>query len=157
MLELARMAGFFAAHGIWSVAEGGPLIPLLGYEDAVGSRGMVRFVADRDIADATLSAQAALRENTRGHRRAVLVHDGYAHLPTGRTDALVVEAVDHGGAGHTLKVAVPYRPEPFAVHRPEFLAVGGGDRDGVAAAFFAGVDSHEPAAACWNAHVDESV
>jgi hypothetical protein len=48
-----------------------------------------------------------------------------------------------------------------AVYRPKFLKVPGryeSDQSELAAAFFAGVDSHEQAAAVWGAHlVDRSV
>lgn len=49
MQQTARLAGFFAAHGIWSVADGATLIPMIGYEQAGGERKMVRF-ANEDIA-----------------------------------------------------------------------------------------------------------
>jgi hypothetical protein len=62
-----------------------------------------------------------------------------------------------------MKMAVPYRPESapegFAVYRPKFIEVIGVDKPDYAAlgeAFFAGVDSHEPAAAVWNAHLDQT-
>src|SRR5262249_6500781 len=34
MYEIARMAGFYAAHGVWSVSDGETLNPLLGYVHA---------------------------------------------------------------------------------------------------------------------------
>ncbi|GAA4630411.1 hypothetical protein GCM10023196_055670 [Actinoallomurus vinaceus] len=60
-------------------------------------------------------------------------------------------------------MAIPYRPQPqgFAVYRPKFLEVPGryeSDQSGLAESFFAGVDSHEQAAAVWDAHlIDQSV
>ncbi|MCP9969071.1 hypothetical protein [Actinomadura madurae] len=62
-------------------------------------------------------------------------------------------------------MAVPYRPQTspqgFAVYRPKFIDVTGVEEPDYAAladAFFAGVDSHERAAAVWNEHLlDESV
>jgi hypothetical protein len=63
-----------------------------------------------------------------------------------------------------MKVAVPYRPrsapQGFAVYRPKFINVAGADEldyAALAAAFFAGVDSHEQAAAVWNAHLDQTL
>lgn len=163
MQETARLAGFFAAHGIWSVAEGATLVPLLGYERASGDRGMDRFAAG-DLAVGAQAGQEALRTNPRAAARAVLVVDAYLHLEAGRTDALIVDAVEYGPAGRSLKVAVPYRPQSgpqgFAVHRPKFLELVGVDRADYSAlseAFFAGVDDHEPAAAVWNAHQDPSI
>lgn len=162
MDETARLAGFFAAHGIWSVSDGETLVPLLGYEQADGSRGMDRFVRD-DVGDAARAGQDALQGNRHGSIRAVLVVDAYLHLDSGRTDALIVDAVDYA-SGQSLKVAVPYRPQRspngFAVHRPKFVEVIGGDEPGQRAlvdAFFAGVDAHEKAAAVWNQHLDQTL
>ncbi len=163
MLETARLAGFFAAHGIWSVSDGATLIPLLRYEHANGDRGMDRFALD-DVGDGARAGQDALQANRRGSARAVLVVDAYLHLDSGRTDALIVEAVEYGPARWSMKMAVPYRPKPspqgFAVHRPKFIQVIGVNEPDYAAladAFFAGVDSHEAAAAVWSAHLDPSV
>lgn len=163
MRETARLAGYFAAHGIWSVFDGGTLVPLLGYEQADGSRGMDRFVFD-DIAAAAQAGQDALEANRRGSARAVLVIDAYVQLGMGRTDALIAEAVEYGPARQWVKTAVPYRPRSapggFAVYRPKFIEVIGVNEPDYAAladAFFAGVDSHEQAAAVWNAHLDQTI
>jgi hypothetical protein len=138
------------------------LTPLLGYEQADGSRGMDRFVAD-DLGESAQRGQGALQNNEHESARAVLVVDGYVHLDTGRTDALIVEAVDYV-CSQSFKVAVPYRPRQsstgFAVHRPKFLDVAGvqaPDYVALAQAFFAGVDSHEEAAVIWNDHLDETI
>jgi hypothetical protein len=47
MEAVAEHAGFFAAHGIWCVSDGGPLIPMLAFERPGGKREMIRFVMDR--------------------------------------------------------------------------------------------------------------
>jgi hypothetical protein len=161
MSDLGRLAGFFAAHGVWSVSDGATLIPLLGYEQASGERGMSRF-ATNDLGAAAQAGRDALEANANAAVRAVLVVDGYVHLEVGRIDALIVEAVEYGPQRRSVTVAVPYRPlaSPggFAVHRPKFLS--GVDRQEASAlgeAFFAGVDSHERAAPVWSAHLDESV
>jgi hypothetical protein len=163
MQATARLAGFFAAHGIWSVSDGGPLIPLVGYEDADGSRGMDRLVVD-DSAAAARVGQEALQAKQHGSVRAVLVIDAYVNLATGRTDALILDAVEFGPTDRSLKMAIPYRPQAgplgFAVHRPKFIKVMGVDEPDYAAlgdAFFAGVDSHEKAATIWNTHLDPSI
>ena len=46
MEQAIRLAGFFAAHGVWCVADGEALIPLYAYEDAQGGRKMIRYDAD---------------------------------------------------------------------------------------------------------------
>ncbi|MCP9952303.1 hypothetical protein [Actinomadura madurae] len=164
MHEIARMAGFYAAHGVWSVADGETLIPMLGYVDADGGQGMDRLVFD-DVGDAARAGQAALEEGRDGRVRAALVVDAYLHLDRGRVDALIVDAVEYGAERRAIKMAVPYRPQTspqgFAVYRPKFIDVTGVEEPDYAAladAFFAGVDSHERAAAVWNEHLlDESV
>ncbi|MEV0436971.1 hypothetical protein [Nocardia sp. NPDC050413] len=96
---------------------------------------------------------------------AALVVDAFLRLPSGRTDALVIEAIDYGPRRRSIEMAVPYRPhtseQGFAVYRLKFVETSGidaPDYDAIADAFFIGVDSHEQAAAVWNAHlVDESV
>ena len=163
MLDTARLAGFFAAHGIWGVSDGATLIPMLGYEQPNGERGMDRFVMP-DVGDGANAGLEALRRNEHLATRAVLVVDGYVHLESGKTDSLIVEAVRYGDLGSWMKVAIPYRPQPsplgFAVHRPKFLQVAGVDPSEYQAlgdAFFEGVDSHEAAAEVWNAHYDPSL
>jgi hypothetical protein len=163
MSDLGRLAGFFAAHGVWSVSDGATLIPLLGYEQASGERGMSRFATD-DLGAAAQAGRDALEANAIGALRAVLVVDGYVHLEVGRIDALIVEAVEYGPQRRSVTMAVPYRPQAspggFAVHRPKFLQLSGVDRQEAPAlgeAFFAGVDSHERAAPVWNSHLDESL
>jgi hypothetical protein len=164
MREIARMAGFYAAHGVWSVADGETLIPMLGYVGADGGQGMDRLVFD-DVADAARAGKAALEEGRDGRVRAALVVDAFLHLDRGKVDALIVDAVEYGPVRRSLKMAVPYRPQSssqgFAVFRPKFIEVAGVDEPDYAAladAFFSGVDSHERAAAVWNEHLlDESV
>lgn len=163
MQETARLAGFFAAHGIWSVSDGATLIPLLGYEHGSGDRGMDRFALG-DVGAGAQAGQDALQANRPGAVRAVLVVDGYLHLPTGRTDALIVDAVEYGPSRRSFKMGVPYSPRSsrrgFAVHRPKFIQVVGVNKQDyptLADAFFAGVDSHERAAPVWDAHLDPSI
>ncbi|GAA2097270.1 hypothetical protein [Actinomadura alba] len=163
MYEIAKMAGFYAAHGVWSVSDGETLIPMLGYAHVDGGQGMDRLAFD-DVGDAARAGQEALEAGRDGWVRAALVVDAYLHLDAGRIDALIVDAVEYLPAPRSMKMAIPYRPQPstqgFAVYRPKFIEVTGVDEPDYAAladSFFSGVDSHEPAAAVWNAHlVDES-
>ncbi|MEU8803898.1 hypothetical protein [Spirillospora sp. NPDC048819] len=163
MYEIARMAGFYGAHGVWSVSGGETLVPMLGYGHPDGSQGMERLVSD-DIAVGAKAGQDALETGRPDWVRAVLIIDAYLHLEAGKTDALIVDAVEYLPTRRSLKMAIPYRPQPtaqgFAVYRPKFLEVTGIDEPDIAAladSFFSGVDSHEQAAAVWNAHLlDES-
>lgn len=162
MIETAALAGFFAAHGVWSVSEGETLIPLIGYEQPDGERGMDRYMLD-DVGESARAAQEALDANEHGATRAVLVADAYLTMDWGRTDALIVRAVEHGLTPGSLELAVPYAPPtdttPFTVYRLQIIEVTGfadQDYDTLAEAFFAGVDSHEQAAEIWNTHLDQS-
>lgn len=164
MNAIAKLSGFFAAHGIWGVSDGDTLIPMLGYEDTQGKGGMERIVTE-DVAEAVEMGRGTLREGREGWARAVLVFDGYLRRDEGRTDALFVDAVEYLPQRQSMMMAVPYRPPAasngFAVYRPKFMevpAAGEADLAGLAESFFAGVDSHEHGAAVWNAHLlDESV
>ncbi|MGP4026278.1 hypothetical protein [Actinomadura sp. 3N407] len=163
MYETAKMAGFYGAHGVWSVSGGETLVPMLAYGHPDGGQHMDRLVFD-DIADGAKAGQDALETGRPDWVRAVLIIDAYLHLDSGKTDALIVDAVEYLPARRSLKMAIPYRPQSspqgFAVYRPKFLevtGVGEPDHAALADSFFSGVDSHEKAAAVWNAHLlDES-
>jgi hypothetical protein len=159
----ASLAGFFAAHAIWCVSDGGPLIPILATEFDDGQRQSIRF-GDEEIAIGAKMAQLWLESNHFNAQRAVSIVDGYVTLPTGRTDALLLEMRDYGEREHSFSMVIPYRPmdhpDGFAVFRPKFAAFLGarGDEDlqAAVAAFFAGVDLHEEGAKVWNAAIDQS-
>ncbi|MDT7789912.1 MAG: hypothetical protein QOF58_8331 [Pseudonocardiales bacterium] len=160
MIETARLAGFFAAHGVWCVSEGETLIPLLGYQHADGEYGMDRLMFD-DFAEGARAGQDALADGDPSWVGAVLVADGYIHLEQGRTDALIIEAVDYGPYRQSMQVAVPYRPAEhgFAVHKPKFMDIDCDDPNlgPLGEAFFVGAASHTEANAVWEAHLDESI
>jgi hypothetical protein len=59
MYEIAKMAGFYAAHGVWSVSDGETLIPMLGYVHAEGGQGMDRLAFD-DVGEAARVGQETL-------------------------------------------------------------------------------------------------
>ena len=155
------MAGFYAAHAVWSVSDGEVLMPLYGYEKPDGQRGLDRFPGDLQAGAA--SVQAALRDNPHGAVHGVAVLDAFIDLPDGRSDALIVDARGYPPEEFQLRMAIPYRPLDsaggFAVHRPKFLGVTGAAQEQfqqVAEAFFQGVDAHEKAGPVWAAHLDES-
>jgi hypothetical protein len=161
MLKTAELAGFFAAHAVWSVSEGETLTPILAFETADGERRLQRLVTD-ELQEAVEEGQRWLAENPPSASRAVLVFDAFVTLEDGRSDALVVEAHDYGRRKASFTVALPYRPahrsEGFAVHRPKFLEIEGPEQDieKLVEAFFRGVDQHQKGAAVWNSHLDES-
>lgn len=163
MDENAHLAGFFAAHGIWSICDGAQLTPILGHQNADGSFGLDRFSAD-DLTSGARAGYDALQGNRPGAVRAVLVVDGYAQLDSGRLDALIIDAVEYGEPRCWLKIVVPYRrhsdPRGFAVHRPKFVEVVGSgkpDYKALGGAFFAGVEAHELASLVWGERLDSSI
>ena len=163
MERAAELAGFFAAHGIWCVADGETLVPMLAQESASEERNMLRFAAE-SLEDGVSQAQAHLQSNPDQSDRAALVYDGYITLPTGRTDALYVVIRSYVAPVATLTMAVPYRnadaPNGFAVHRPKFIEWQGEsdpDYQALGQAFFRGVDSHGEASIFWAEHSDDSV
>ncbi|WP_067985307.1 hypothetical protein [Nocardia caishijiensis] len=140
------------------------LVPLIGYVGSDGAKGIVRFGFD-DVGEAAQFGAEELRAGRPGWVHAALVVDAFLRLPSGRVDALIIDAVEYGPHRRSLKMAVPYRPhtspQGFAVYRPKFIETSGFDAPdyhAMADVFFSGVDSHEEAAAVWNAHlVDQSV
>lgn len=158
------MAGFIAAHGIWSVSDGETLIPLVCQEEQDGQRVVNRVMLD-DVGDGARAAQEMVALNEAGARRAVSVVDTYLHLPSGRVDALLVTAVEYEPVRRSVEIAVPYQPadgdQEFAVYRLKLMDLDGvdeADQDELVDAFFDGVESHGEAAPVWQqASVDASV
>jgi hypothetical protein len=157
-----QLAGFFAAHGIWCVVDGGPLVPLVGFETADGKRQMTRFAAPR-VEQGVQAGLDWLSQNPKSALRAAFVYDGFVTLSTGKLDALLVEIRDYGPPCRSLKMAVPYRPatesRSFAVYRTKFLTtdISKPDLELLSAAFFRGVESHEKAAPVWSKWFDEQL
>ena len=157
MIELARQAGFLAAHAVWCVSDGEPLVPLVG--EARGQEHEVRRFAAETLEEGVAQAQAELAGTDSD--RAVLIYDGYLTIGENRLDSLILEAKT--SAGGRLQMAVPYRPldsdAGFAVYKPKFLALEGHEPDWeeLGSAFFDGVHQHEKGAAVWNEHLDESL
>jgi hypothetical protein len=158
MEQTAHLAGFIAAHAIWSVSDGAILIPMLGSVSADAKQMLERLVMD-DAQQAVDHGRKQLAENARQAVHAAFAFDGYITLADGKTDAIFVEARGYGsGDPLEFNIAIPYRnaANGFAVYRPKVLALPKGDQKTLLEAFWAGVDSHEEAAAVWSAHLDQS-
>jgi hypothetical protein len=89
MERALKLAGFFAAHAVWSISDGATLIPLVAFEKEDGKRNLVRFDSDPLLA-AVGAAENAFKRNKKGARRAVMVLDGRITLPAGKVEALIV-------------------------------------------------------------------
>ncbi|MHB8879029.1 MAG: tellurite resistance TerB family protein [Myxococcaceae bacterium] len=96
----AELAGSFAAHALWSIADGGPLVPLVA-EAAKGQvEKLIRF-ADSDLSVSVKAAQTQFEQNPGRAERAVLVVDGFVTINGVRKDALLVTFADHLGGAPT--------------------------------------------------------
>jgi hypothetical protein len=158
----AALAGYFVAHGLWSVSDGAPVIPMVAHEGHAG-RGYQRFLGDGPGV-AAQRAETWISENPDGVSRAVMVVDGYAELDGVRRDALIALVVEYGPPRRSLHIVLPYRRKDdvggFAVHSPRFGGAEGLDAvdlEALGQAFFAGVGAHSAASEIWTDHLDESV
>lgn len=160
MQDTALLAGYFAAHAIWSVAEGETLVPLLGFSKFAGMREMTRLEGD-DPGESVRNAHRWMQENPDDVRCAVLVYDGYVTQPSGeKTDALIIEARQYGDRSGGFAMTVPYRNAAaeggFLIRRPtvESLAIPELDVEHLSMDFFRGVNEHRKAAPIWAKHFD---
>ncbi|CAM2066946.1 hypothetical protein SCOR_16330 [Sulfidibacter corallicola] len=158
MKDAARLAGFFGAHAIWSVHEGGALFPTLAYADSAGKMG-TETLEEEDEEKAVRRGRTKLANGAEGIARAVLVYDGTIDLDGEKTDALFLEARTYGEDAVAFMMAVPYRraeaPGGFAVFRPKFLAIEGieeKDLGMLSHAFFEGVENHDDGSVVWRAY-----
>jgi hypothetical protein len=161
VIEVWLLAGFFAAHAVWSVEDGETLVPIYAYYKD-GQRHMERVEADR-LEDAVRIGQEALVANTVNATSAVLVYDGFLTLDGRRSDALFVELRAYGANTVEARLAIPYRPHsdatPFTVYRPKLIALPDDLRERAGEfleVFWKGVDSHQQGSKSWNAHIDQS-
>jgi hypothetical protein len=126
MNEMARLAGFLAAHAIWFVSQGKSLTtPLLVVE---GEGDSMRFVQveGRSSEKAVAKAERLLEKPAPGALRAVMAFEAYLNLPPGKADAIFLHARQYVPEAQEIYVAVPFRTPKsrggFAVFRPKFIA-----------------------------------
>jgi hypothetical protein len=148
------LAGYTAAHAVWSISDGSILIPILAYQARDGETEMGRLAAE-SVEQGVQAGMMWLEQNPEAVVRAVLIYDGYLDFDLGRMDAMFIEGRDYAAAGVTFRMAVPYRhaesKEGFAVYSPRFLSSGGEDLNAeeFVAAFFQGIAEHEQGSALW--------
>ncbi len=163
MITAARLAGFFAAHAIWSVSDGGSLIPMLAYTGGESDeRKMERLVAEQDVASVEMGKER-LATNRMDASDAVLLYNAHIGLQEGKFDAVIVEMRAYFSPDSEAVLAIPYTRTDsgaFHVHKPKLLDWENCDDFDIDAAmeqFFAGVDEHAEGAKVWSAALDESV
>jgi len=160
MFASAVLAGFFAAHAVWSVSDGETLVPIYAYIDASGDRHLERLVADT-LEGSVDVGRKWLSENPHHALCAVWIFDGFIPLVDGKTDALILEIANYGDAAASVTMAVPYVTQStqtaFKVYRPKVIKFPAGQNaQGFIEAFWKGVDEHKQGAEVWASHLDQS-
>jgi hypothetical protein len=155
----ALLAGFFAAHAVWSVSDGEALVPIYAYVDASGQRTLERL-ASESLQASVDSGKALLEKNPHKAQCAVLIYDGYVTLSGHKQDALILVVRDYSSSRSVL-LAIPYSPKTgttaFTVFRPKILQFPAADSaQEFIEAFWRGVEEHKRGFAVWNAHIDQS-
>ncbi|APV48615.1 hypothetical protein BWI17_02295 [Betaproteobacteria bacterium GR16-43] len=154
-----RQAGFMAAHGAFMVAEGGLLSPvLLQPQPGTEKHVLVDFMMYGDGNAANERGQSVLEENPDNLPYQVFLYEGWANLPEGRLDAIVVDLRAYKKPKFTMTVVVPFSPakseKGFKVHSPRLsdCSAAGSLAPEIAIAFFEGIDSNN--ALKWNDHFE---
>jgi hypothetical protein len=161
MKDTATLAGFIAAHAIWSIADGETLVPILAFTKSDHTREMTRLEGS-DLTAAVQDGRRWLAGNPDQVQRAVLVYDGYASAQSGqKTDALIIETRTYGETPGEFTMTLPYRSPRhhlgLAIYRPAFVVLADGDQlKSLSDAFFKGVNQHREAAPVWKKHFDPS-
>jgi len=161
LITALELAGFFAAHAIWSVSHGETLIPMLVYTSADGERTMERLVHD-DLEAAVAYGREKLQLNGMDAEDAVLLYDGRIPIGREKVDAIILEVRAYFSPGSEAIIAVPYTPKisgRFRVHKPKLVAwfkCEDFDVNEALRAFFDGVAKHKKGAKIWSDSLDES-
>jgi hypothetical protein len=162
MITASRLAGFFAAHAIWTVSDAGTFSPMLACTTADGKRNMLRLVSNGQESAVVEQGKDMLRLNPMDATDAVLLFDGRIRLGEEKIDAVIIEIRAYFSPDSEAVLAVPYTPKAsgkFRVHKPKLLTWNNCDDFDMQAAvqsFFQGVDEHEKGARIWNDARDES-
>jgi hypothetical protein len=161
MISAAKLAGFFAAHAIWSVSEAATFNPMLAYTTDDGKRQMERLIAD-DAPEAVEFGKRKIAENEMDANDAVLLFDGRIPVGTEKLDAVIIELKAYFSPDSEAVIAIPYTPHSsgeFRVHKPKLLVwenCAEFDMEQAIQSFFEGVEEHKEGAAIWNEYLDES-
>lgn len=162
MLKAATLAGFIAAHAVWSVSDGETLIPIYAYQDRLGERSIERIITDR-LEEAVELGKNKLEANTADASAGVLIYDARIMISNEKIDSLIIEFRSYGEQPGNVTLAIPYTPKSehsdFAVHRLKLVDASEHLEDEIVEileAFFGGVDEHEKGALVWQQHLEES-
>ena len=161
MIAASELAGYFAAHAIWSVSDEDRLIPMLAFTNEKDEKKMERLVMD-DAGAAVEFGRQKLESNGMDANDAVLVYDGRIPVNGEKMDAIIIEIRSYFSPESQLTFAVPYTPissGKFTVYKPKIASwVNCEDfaQQNVVDSFWNGVDAHEQGVKVWNEHMDQS-
>lgn len=161
MITASELAGFIAAHAIWTLSEVDGLTPMVAFTTGDGERKLERLMFD-DAGDAVEHGRKRLEDDPFNADDGVLAFDGRITGDSGKLDAVILEMRSYAFPWAKAAIAVPYTPASsgqFRVHKPKLLEwhdCDDFDLDAAFEAFFAGVDSHEEGSAVWNESLDQS-
>ncbi|MCC7172024.1 MAG: hypothetical protein IT459_16385 [Planctomycetes bacterium] len=83
---LLEQAGFLAAHALWCVSDGGPLVPFVGMEFQGGKRTLDRYVDEEHLERAVERASSPLKKCEFVTRRQS-VHSASRNAPVDAPDS----------------------------------------------------------------------
>jgi hypothetical protein len=161
MITASELAGYFAAHAVWSLSESDTFTPMFVFTTEHGERRMERLIAP-EAKGAVTAGREKLERNEVDANDGALLFDGRITTETGKLDAVIIEMRSYGFPWAKATIAVPYTPhtsDRFRVHRPKLLLwhdCGDFDLHAAFEAFFRGSQEHERGATIWNAHLDQS-
>jgi hypothetical protein len=161
MITAAELAGFIAAHAVWSLSDADSFTPMLAFMTVDDQRTLERL-AGEDAGAAVEYGRQRLEDDPLGAADGVLAYDGRITGADGKLDAILLEMRSYAFPWARATIAVPYTPQStgrFRVHKPKLLEwerCEDFDLDAAFESFFRGVEAHEEGAKVWNAALDES-
>ncbi len=162
MMTACELAGFVAAHAVWSLADDGAFTPMLAFTLQDESRTLERL-AFADVREALEHGRRRLKDDPFSAGDGVFAYNGLIDTGGEQFDAVILEIVAYWLADSGATVAVPYTPATpgptnrFRVHQPHLLEWHGCEdfgKDAMLRAFYEGVDSHSEGAKVWDAAAD---
>ncbi|MDE2420660.1 MAG: hypothetical protein KGO49_05705 [Gammaproteobacteria bacterium] len=151
-------AGIAATRAIFMNDRSSSLQPTLTVYDPEDNT--MRFVVMMDMSSD--NAVEEMKYNPRNVPFKVLAYDSYANLPTGRMDAVTLQAQCYGNFAATWIIVIPYRPashpDGYAFYTPLLVSssVDTEYNPMLMHAFYSGVDSMKLPDDPWNRYLQES-
>src|SRR5262245_49194099 len=110
MITASELAGFFAAHAVWSLADAETFSPMLAYTTEDGQRKMERLLG-RTEEEAVEYGRQQLAADPMNANDAVLLFDGRLTTDAGKVDAIIIEMRCYAFPWAKAAIGVPYTPK----------------------------------------------